>query len=774
MAIGRISGPMLFSNLERQGVDLAFQSNLLYLDVNNLRVGILNDTPQYVLDSSGNVKIANIIVLGNTITSNTGVINLGSTSNIVITGGSSNNVLYTDGLGNLRWGQISELDISWENFTVATGNAGIWYTTTLNSTDANIISATITNISTSNIIISGGNVTANLTGNITGTDATFSGNVSSSWIIANVEANVGNFNTVNTSSNVNVQGTLTATGNVIAQKITSLTGDLHISAATDNPNNIIRFDSVSAFDIPSGTEAQRPPNPDYGYVRYNTDIGSIEWWGGSQWVAGSNLLSTQQIVPDGSSTVYTLDQSTVENAILVNINGTIQQAGAGAYSVSGNQITFAEVPLSTDIIEIRFLASGVAALTFNFANIASNVSPSANVTYDLGSPDYRWRDLWLSGNTINIGSASLSAVGNTIQLPAGSTVGGASVNVAEINANIQSVNANVVAANAAMISANTAMKLYVDEGLADALFVAGSYGNVVVAEYLYFDPLINSIRANLGSTQIWANANIATINANLGSYQAFANANIVAIQANLGSTQIWANANIATINANLGSFYAYANTKIGTNSNGNLVVVATTQSTSTTTGALVVQGGVGIQGNLNVGSGSGNAIVANGNVVVNGNLIVGGAGGGVIPPGGIIMWSGSEVNIPAGWLLCNGSNGTPDLRNRFVVGAGTGSSYAVGATGGSADAIVVAHSHTITDSGHIHAMNADGRAVAKRRGSDAVIDGVSLRAAAEDADYSGSQDTGSQTTGITVNSQGTSGTNANLPPYYALCYIMKS
>ena len=204
------------------------------------------------------------------------------------------------------------------------------------------------------------------------------------------------------------------------------------------------------------------------------------------------------------------------------------------------------------------------------------------------------------------------------------------------------------------------------------------------------------------------------------------------------------------------------------------MVVATTQSTSTTTGALVVQGGVGIQGNLNVGSGSGNAIVANGNVVVNGNLIVGGAGGGVIPPGGIIMWSGSEVNIPAGWLLCNGSNGTPDLRNRFVVGAGTGSSYAVGATGGSADAIVVAHSHTITDSGHIHAMNADGRAVAKRKGSDAVIDGVSLRAAAEDADYSGSQNTGSQTTGITVNSQGTSGTNANLPPYYALCYIMKS
>jgi hypothetical protein len=772
MAIGRISGPMLFSNLERQGVDLAFQSNLLYLDVNNLRVGVLNDTPQYVLDSSGNVKIANIIVLGNTITSNTGVINLGSTSNIVITGGSSNNVLYTDGLGNLRWGQISELDISWENFTVTTGNAGIWYATTINSTTANITSATITNISTSNINISSGNVTANLTGNISGTNATFSGNVSADWLVANVAATTGNFNLINTASNINVAGTLTATGNVVAQKITSPTGDIHISAATDNPNNIIRFDSVSAFDIPTGTTAERPPSPDYGYVRYNTDIGSIEWWGGSQWVSGSNLISTQQIVPDGSSTVYTLNQSTVENAILVNINGTIQQAGAGAYSVSGNQITFAEIPLITDIIEIRFLASGVAALTINFANIASNVSPSANVTYDLGSPNYRWRDLWLSGNTINLGSASLSAVGNTIQLPAGSTVGGVSVDVAAIDANIAAVRANVVAANAAMISANTAMKNYVDAGLADALFVAGSYGNVVVAEYLYFDPLINSIRANLGATQIWANANIATIDANLGSYQVFANANIVAMQANLGATQIWANANIATIDANLGSFYAYANTKIGTNNNGNLVVVATTSSTSTTTGALVVRGGVGVAGNLNVGSGSGNAIVANGNVVVNGNLIVGGAGGGVIPPGGIIMWSGAEVNIPAGWLLCNGSNGTPDLRNRFVVGAGTGSSYAVGATGGSANAVVVSHTHTATvsDPGHFH--NSPTGDEFKYYGNSGIVgNGPSgLRT----TDTLGITQT--KTTGISVSNstEGVSGANANLPPYYALCYIMKS
>jgi hypothetical protein len=68
------------------------------------------------------------------------------------------------------------------------------------------------------------------------------------------------------------------------------------------------------------------------------------------------------------------------------------------------------------------------------------------------------------------------------------------------------------------------------------------------------------------------------------------------------------------------------------------------------------------------------------------------------------MWSGSVVSIPAGWALCDGSNSTPDLRNRFVIGAG--STYSVGNTGGSKDATVVSHSHTastgITDPGHKH------------------------------------------------------------------------
>lgn len=147
----------------------------------------------------------------------------------------------------------------------------------------------------------------------------------------------------------------------------------------------------------------------------------------------------------------------------------------------------------------------------------------------------------------------------------------------------------------------------------------------------------------------------------------------------------------------------------------------------------------------------------------------------IVPAGVILMWSGSIASIPAGWLLCNGTNGTPDLRNRFIVGAG--STYAVGATGGSADAIVVSHSHTatstVTDPGHWHEQPNSGGAVTSQ--SITAPFGLGLTG---NVSYTGYYGTGVATTGITVStsvaSSGSSGTNANLPPYYALAYIMKS
>jgi hypothetical protein len=142
-----------------------------------------------------------------------------------------------------------------------------------------------------------------------------------------------------------------------------------------------------------------------------------------------------------------------------------------------------------------------------------------------------------------------------------------------------------------------------------------------------------------------------------------------------------------------------------------------------------------------------------------------------IPAGGIFLWSGSIGSIPAGYVLCNGSNGTPDLRDRFVVGAG--STYAVDGTGGSANAIVVSHTHTatststVTDPGHNHTYT--------RYDTLTGVGGANPLWA-----NTSTQNTGNAVTGVTVATAttvataGTSGTNANLPPYYALCYIMKT
>lgn len=108
MAIGRISGPMLYNNLERQGVDLAFEGNLIYLDVNNSRVGINTDTPEYDLDVNGNVRLGDIYITGNTISAGS-PINLGTLADITISGGSPEFVLSTDGAGNLSWANIADV-----------------------------------------------------------------------------------------------------------------------------------------------------------------------------------------------------------------------------------------------------------------------------------------------------------------------------------------------------------------------------------------------------------------------------------------------------------------------------------------------------------------------------------------------------------------------------------------------------------------------------------------------------------------------------------------
>ena len=147
--------------------------------------------------------------------------------------------------------------------------------------------------------------------------------------------------------------------------------------------------------------------------------------------------------------------------------------------------------------------------------------------------------------------------------------------------------------------------------------------------------------------------------------------------------------------------------------------------------------------------------------------------GATIPAGLISMWSGSIGSIPSGWYLCDGSNGTPNLTDRFIIGAG--STYAVNGNGGAASVTLVtanmpAHTHTatstVTDPGHTHTtsyqayVGSGGGGIA---GGSSSFSTITLNTA---------------TTGITVattNASVGSGTSFSvLNPYYALAFIQKS
>lgn len=124
----------------------------------------------------------------------------------------------------------------------------------------------------------------------------------------------------------------------------------------------------------------------------------------------------------------------------------------------------------------------------------------------------------------------------------------------------------------------------------------------------------------------------------------------------------------------------------------------------------------------------------------------------IIPTGGIIMWSGSIESIPSGWALCNGANGTPNLMDKFIVGAGSG--YGVGATGGEASHVLTTeelppHNHALNVMGSTDADNNHTVANEFQTGPDGFCG------------WKYTQNTGS------------GWGHENRPPYYALAYIMR-
>lgn len=223
--------------------------------------------------------------------------------------------------------------------------------------------------------------------------------------------------------------------------------------------------------------------------------------------------------------------------------------------------------------------------------------------------------------------------------------------------------------------------------------------------------------------------------------------------------------------------------------NGNLSITSGRTSVSTATGALIITGGAGIGGNLHVGGqivtstmplGTANTAVATTAFVQNIS----------IPTGALMMWS--TASAPTGWLLCNGSAvsrtvyaalfaviGTtfgvgdgsttfnlPNYNNRVPVGAG--GLYALAATGGSKDSTVVSHTHTLSGG------NVTGTFVTGVSRTLIEVDSAVESNSAFVVNSISSNTASPSYTSPTVNSAGTSGTDANMPPYLAMNFIIKT
>ena len=167
-------------------------------------------------------------------------------------------------------------------------------------------------------------------------------------------------------------------------------------------------------------------------------------------------------------------------------------------------------------------------------------------------------------------------------------------------------------------------------------------------------------------------------------------------------------------------------------------------------------------------------------------------GSGSLPKGSIIMWS--DPTVPEGWQICDGTNDTPDLRDKFVVGAGN--TYDLDATGGSKDAIAASHTHTASTNStgaHTHTLSGSTNTTGNHTHTIAINatssngsgcyssnfgSGIATKASTTAGNHSHSlsgtaASAGAHTHTITVASAGESGTDKNLPPYYAIYYIIK-
>ena len=145
-------------------------------------------------------------------------------------------------------------------------------------------------------------------------------------------------------------------GNLVVSNTTISTAQTNANIVLDpSGTGLVKIAASNGIVVPTGGDSSRPVSADLGTLRFNTDSNKLEYWDGTQWTTAATLatnIATQVITPNGTDNVFSLNSTTTNDGCVVAINGVTQIPGQ-SFNISGNQITFIETPLTTDIVMIK-------------------------------------------------------------------------------------------------------------------------------------------------------------------------------------------------------------------------------------------------------------------------------------------------------------------------------------------------------------------------------------------------------------------------------------
>jgi hypothetical protein len=683
---------------------------------------------------------------GNTLQYKNFPIHLGNVDNVKVGGGSLGYVLETDGSGNLSWSPKGSLYTKIIELTNDVGNGNIITMTVPNTTP-------YTN--SQEITITGSNIS----------DATASNNIN------------GNSFYVKLADDFSISGNVTLYTD--AGLLTSANGSGLVSYESNS--------GVATAVLASASGGSGLANGITGAVQYKGTSGFFEGSAQLVWNTGTTTLNVSGNalfsgainsaalsvtgVVRGSQIVSTVTSPTAPIVVSSSVriaNANVQTAG--------------NLNNGTSNINILAANSNIVIGVAGTANVATFTSTGVIVTANANAGNLNTTGLVTATGNIqggNLRTAGILSVGGNANLGNLGTTGVFATTLSATgNANVGNIGAtNGVFTNVSGNGANLT-----------ALPGANVTGTVANATYAISAGTAESA-TTAGTVTTAAQPNITTVGT-------------------LTSLSVSGNANVGNIGATNGIFTNVSGNGNGLSSLNASNLVGQVSLTSQVTGVLpLTNGGTGqstagaaLNALLPSQSGnSGRVLVTNGTNPSWGPIIA-------FPTGGIVMWSGSIASIPSGWALCDGLNGTPDLRDRFVVGAGQ--TYTPGNTGGSANSDIIEHFHIGTTSfqsvNHTHTYSGTTSVTGSHQhdsawGENPGVVGApfgysgrinSAGSASTDYDnqawltssagihshtFSGTTD--GQSTNhnhtFTTNTIGVPGINKNLPPYYALAFIMK-